>query len=299
MGSIPSPVESAATVSLDKLRKHVASTIDTADTELHKLNKEIHSHPELCYKEFFAVKTICEFLEAHGHTVTRETYSLETSFTSEVGSGGPLVIICAEYDALPNIGHACGHNLIATSSIASYLAVAACIKQLGIPGRVRLLGTPAEEGGGGKVKLIEAGAFDDKEIVAAIMCHPLARHNFPHPYSGLAGLRFIASYKFRVEFRGKPAHAAGEPWNGVNALDAAVAMFNNISLLRQAMRPDERVHGVFEDGGTVPNVITDYTRMNWYVRSPSMKRAKELLDKTRKCAEAAALATGCEYKYIE
>lgn len=303
MGSIDSPRKATTKGTthgdFDVLRKCAIETIDTANDKLHELNKQIHGRPELAYKEYFAVDTICNFLESQGYPVTRGTYGLETSFTSEVASDdGPLVVICAEYDALPNIGHACGHNLIATSSIAAFLGAASTVQKLKVPGRIRLLGTPAEEGGGGKVKLIEAGAFKE-DIAASIMCHPLARHQFPEAYSGLAGLRFIASYKFKVEYRGKPAHAAGEPWNGVNALDAAVATYNNISLLRQSMRPDERVHGVFEDGGTVPNIITDYTRMNWYVRSPSMKRCKALMDKTRKCCEAAALSTGCELSYIE
>lgn len=300
MGSIAERTlpEGGSGKNFDQLRRYAVEAIDASDAKLHELNKQIHRRPELAYKEHFAVETICSFLENHGHKVERKTYGLDTSFTSEIGSGGPLVIICAEYDALPNIGHACGHNLIAESSVAAYLGAAEAVQKIGIAGRVRLLGTPAEEGGGGKVKLIEAGAFKE-DIAASIMCHPLARHQFRDGYSGLAGLRFIASYKFKVEFRGKPAHAAGEPWNGVNALDAGVATYNNISLLRQSMRPDERVHGVFEEGGTVPNVVTDYTRMNWYVRSPSMKRCKDLLDKVRKCCEAAALTTGCTMNYIE
>ncbi|OAP55157.1 hypothetical protein AYL99_10857 [Fonsecaea erecta] len=279
--------------------KVALNAIDAAEPQLRELNQTIHEHPELAYQEFFAVKTISEFLKTEGFTVTDKAYGLETSFTSEVGSGGPLVIFCAEYDALPGIGHACGHNLIATSSIAAFLGAAAALKASGIPGRLRLLGTPAEEGGGGKCKLIDAGAFrDDHGVAAAIMAHPVTGHQFRGGYTGLAGLKFIASHKFRVEYRGRQAHAAGEPWNGVNALDAAVAAYNNVSLLRQRMRPDERVHGVVEDGGTVPNVIPAYTRMNWYVRAPSMDGADKLLDKVHKCCEAAAAATGCEIKYI-
>ena len=274
------------------------STIDSANPQLRELNRAIHENPELCYKEFFAVKTISAFLKNEGFSVVEKTYGLDTSFTCEVGSGGSLVIICVEYDALPGIGHACGHNLIATSSIAAFLGAAAALKQSGLPGRVRLLGTPAEEGGGGKVKLIEAGAFSEKDIAAAIMAHPVTSHQFTHGYTGLAGLKFIASHKFRVEYRGKQAHAGGEPWNGVNALDAAVACYNNVSMLRQQMRPDERVHGVIEDGGTVPNVITAYTRMNWYVRAPEMKGAGALVEKVKKCCEAAAVTTGCELNYI-
>lgn len=278
------------------LLKLSIDTIDATNDDLRKLNQSIHDNPEIAYEEFQSVETISSFLQDRGYKVTKETYGLPTSFTAEVGTGGPLVIICVEYDALPNIGHACGHNLIMISSIAAFLGAASALQPQGIPGRIRLLGTPAEEGGGGKVKLVEAGAFSE-DIAAAIMAHPLAAHQFGK-YSGLAGLKFIASHKFRVEFRGKAAHAAGEPWNGVNALDAAVAAYSSISMLRQQMRPDERVHGVIEDGGTVPNVIPEYTRMNWYVRGPNVTRADVLLKRVQKCCEAAAATTGCEIKFI-
>lgn len=274
-----------------------SSAIDAAADALRAFDKDIHSHPETAYEEFYAVERISKLLEELGYDVKTKTYGLDTSFVAETGESGELVIFCVEYDALPKIGHACGHNLIATSSIAAFLGAAEVLRTHKLAGRVRLLGTPAEEGGGGKVKLIEAGAFKE-DIVGAIMAHPLAAHQFREGYSGLAGLRFIASYKFRVEFRGRSAHAAGEPWNGVNALDAAVATYNNVSLLRQQMRPDERVHGVIEDGGTVPNVITEYSRMNWYVRSPSVKRCEALLEKVKKCCEAAASSSGCELNYI-
>jgi amidohydrolase len=274
------------------------STIDKADPQLRALNHAIHSNPELAYHEFNAVKNISTFLKEQGFSVAEKTYGLDTSFTCESGQGGPLAIICVEYDALPGIGHACGHNLIATSSIAAFLGAAAALKASGKPGRIRALGTPAEEGGGGKCKLIDAGAFSEPEVVAAIMAHPVGASQFHGGITGLAGLKFIASHKFRVEYRGKQAHAGGEPWNGVNALDAAVACYNNVSMLRQQMRPDERVHGVFEDGGTVPNVITAYARMNWYVRAPNMKRADALLEKVKRCCEAASVATGCSLEYI-
>ncbi|OQV01182.1 hypothetical protein CLAIMM_06581 isoform 1 [Cladophialophora immunda] len=296
----PGSSNAASDANVAQSLKVSLDAIDAADPQLRELNRTIHDNPELAYQEFFAAKTISAFLRKEGFAVTEQTYGLDTSFTCEVGQGGPLVIICAEYDALPGIGHACGHNLIATSSIAAFLGAAAALQSSSgrIPGRVRLLGTPAEEGGGGKCKLIEAGAFREPDIVAAIMAHPVTAHQFSGGFTGLAGLKFIASHKFRVEYRGRQAHAAGEPWNGVNALDAAVSAYNSVSMLRQQMRPDERVHGVVEDGGTVPNVITAYTRMNWYVRAPNMERADQLLDKVHKCCEAAAAATGCEIKYI-
>jgi amidohydrolase len=285
---------------LEAARSTITSTIDCADTELHRVNKALHENPELGYEEHFAHQTITDYLSSLGFNVKKHAYGFDTSFEAEYGSGGRLVIVCAEYDALPGIGHSCGHNLIATSSIATFIAAAEAMKKYNIEGRLRLLGTPAEEGGGGKAKLIDAGAFP-RETAAAIMAHPLAAHQVFHKpgyYQGLAGLKLIASHKFKTEFRGKPAHAAGEPWNGVNALDAAVAAYSNVGLLRQQMEPDERVHGVIEAGGTVPNVITDYTRMNWNVRSPTIERADKLLIRVKNCIEAAALASGCKLEYI-
>ncbi|KAF2625502.1 metal-dependent amidase/aminoacylase/carboxypeptidase [Macroventuria anomochaeta] len=285
---------------LEEARSIVTSTIDGADSELHKINKALHENPELGYEEHFAHQTITSYLSSLGFNVKKHAYGFDTSFEAEYGSGGRLVIICAEYDALPGIGHSCGHNLIATSSIATFTAAVEAMKKHNIEGRLRILGTPAEEGGGGKAKLIEAGAFP-KDTAAAIMAHPMSAHQIfykPGYYQGLAGLKLIASHKFKTEFRGKPAHAAGEPWNGVNALDAAVSAYANVGLLRQQMEPDERVHGVIEAGGTVPNVITDYTRMNWNVRSPTIERAAKLLARVKNCIEAAALASGCKLEYI-
>lgn len=285
---------------LEQARSTITSTVGNADPELHRVNKALHANPELAYQEHFAHETITSYLSSIGFEVKKHAYGFETSFEAEYGSGERLVIICAEYDALPGIGHSCGHNLIATSSIATFIAAAEAMKKHNIEGRLRILGTPAEEGGGGKAKLIDAGAFP-KDTAAAIMAHPIAAHQIFHKpgyYEGLAGLKLIASHKFKTEFRGKPAHAAGEPWNGVNALDAAVSAYTNVGLLRQQMEPDERVHGVIEVGGTVPNVITDYTRMNWNVRSPTIDRADKLLGRVKSCLEAAAVATGCKLKYI-
>ncbi|KAF4984720.1 hypothetical protein FZEAL_161 [Fusarium zealandicum] len=276
----------------------VATAIDTCAQPLRAVDKTIHDNPELGYKEFIAHDTITKFLEEQGFAVTREAYGIATSFEAEYGSGGRLVIFCAEYDALPDIGHACGHNLIATSSLAGFIGLAGAIKQSGIEGRVRILGTPAEEGGAGKVKLLEAGAFRD-DVAAAIMMHPTAEHSFPAGYRALAGVKFVASLKLRVEFRGQTAHAGGEPWKGLNALDAAVSAYTSISMLRQQVRTDERIHGVIEDGGWVPNVIPEYSRVNYYIRSPTIKRGNELLDRVKKCFEAAATATGCTLNYIQ
>ncbi|KAM0453470.1 hypothetical protein ACHAO4_005063 [Trichoderma viride] len=290
-------------VDIEQARQLVNSHLDEVSAQLREVNRAIHDNPELGYKEFQAHDTITSFLEKQGFDVKRKTWGLDTSFEATIGSGGRQVVVCCEYDALPDIGHGCGHNLIATSSIAAFLGAAHALSKLGVPGRLRILGTPAEEGGGGKAKLITAGAFNPLEDVAAsIMAHPMSINRMigldGSQVSGVAGLDLIASFKFRVEFRGVTAHAAGEPWNGVNALDAAVASYNNVSLLRQQIRPDERIHGVIEVGGTVPNVITDYTRMNWYVRAPTTKRGALLVERVKACMEAAAVATACKVNYI-
>lgn len=182
---------------MQDFRNTVAATIDASHGELHNINKQLHSNPETAYQEHFAHETITTYLSSRGFNVKRHTYGLDTSFEAEVGTGGRLVIICAEYDALPQIGHACGHNLIATSSIATFLAAAEAMKKHGMDGRLRILGTPAEEGGGGKAKLIDAGAIP-KDTAAAIMAHPVSAHQIlsdPTAFDGLAGFKLIASHK--------------------------------------------------------------------------------------------------------
>lgn len=292
-----------STVDIEQVRQLVNSHLDELSPQLRTVNQAVHDNPELAYKEFQAHDTITTFLEKLGFDVKRKTWGLDTSFEATIGSGGRQVVVCCEYDALPDIGHGCGHNLIATSSLAAFLGAAHALSKLGVPGRLRILGTPAEEGGGGKAKLIDAGAFSPVEdIAASIMAHPISVNRINSSgegnLSGIAALDLIASYKFRVEFRGVTAHAAGEPWNGVNALDAAVAAYNNVSLLRQQIHPDERIHGVIEVGGTVPNVIPDYTRMNWYVRSPTSKRGAVLVERVKACIDAAGAATACKINYI-
>lgn len=216
------------------------------------------------------------------------------------GNGGRVVAFNAEYDALPGIGHACGHNLIATSSIASFLATCEAMKAQysdAIGYSVRLLGTPAEESGGGKLRLIDAGAY--KDVDACFMVHP-----FPI-LSGAPGLlssgscsgQYLANDKVQVTFTGKPAHASAAPWEGVNALDAVVAAYVNISMLRQQTLPTQKIHGVIARGGDRPNVIPASTTLDYYVRSETAKTLKPLTERVLKCFEAAATATGCTVEY--
>lgn len=210
------------------------------------------------------------------------------------------MVFNVEYDALPGIGHACGHNLIATGSLAAFLGTVGLMKQYPtIPGRVRVLGTPAEEGGGGKVKLIDAGAY--KNVDACLMTHPMSGAMFPAK-KGLAGMAYgtcIASAKFRVTFTGRPAHAAAAPHNGINALDAAVLAYNGISMLRQQILPSQRIHGIIMEGGEKANVIPSRSKLDFNVRSETIEETKVLQARVMKCFEGAALATGCEMHFEE
>jgi amidohydrolase len=215
---------------------------------------------------------------------------------AEYGTGGRVVVFNAEYDALPGIGHACGHNLIATGSIAAFLAVAAALKENSIPGRVRLLGTPAEEGGGGKIKLINAGAYE--EVDACLMTHPMAVAMVAGlKTAGIAYGTCVASIKFQATFSGKPSHAAATPHEGINALDAAVLAYSGLSMLRQQIKPNERIQGIILEGGSVPNVITPRTLLRYNVRSSTLKEAKILHTRVVKCFEGAAIATGCTVEF--
>lgn len=236
--------------------------------------------------------------------IRRKTYQLSTSFEIEYkkGDGGRVLVFNAEYDALPGIGHACGHNLIATSSIAAYIATVEALEALdtsSIPGyTVRLLGTPAEEGGGGKLKLIEAGAY--KGVDACLMVHPVTQGNNDEsiPSIHIAGPEsFLANNKIRINYTGTTAHAAGAPWEGVNALDAVVSAYVNISLLRQQILPTQRVHGVIANGGERPNVIPGSASLHYYIRSPDTKSLNALTDRVFKCFEGAATATGCKVEF--
>ncbi|CAG8962114.1 hypothetical protein HYFRA_00005157 [Hymenoscyphus fraxineus] len=274
--------------------KIIKDTIDADDDGLRDINLKIHSTPELCFKEYHAHDNIVRFLEDRNFKVKKHAYGLETSFEAEYGEGGRLLVFNAEYDALPGIGHACGHNLIATSSIAAFLGVAAALKESKIPGRVRLLGTPAEEGGGGKLVLIEKGAYRD--VDACMMLHPAAPDEDPK-FSGKSFSKSSAATQFKVHFTGEAAHAAQHPYEGINALDAVVLGYNAVSMLRQQIRSYERVHGIITKGGAAKNIIPADTSLDYCVRSATIAEMESLQDRVIKCFDAAALATGCKVEY--
>jgi amidohydrolase len=209
---------------------------------------------------------------------------LDTAFAARVGTEGPEVVICAEYDALPEVGHACGHNIIATAALGAGVALVDAANELGF--RVRVQGTPAEEAYGGKVDLINNGAFEGASL--SMMVHPSPTDVVDPAFLGVAHID--------VEFHGKESHAAFAPQLGINALDAAVQAYVNVSTLRQALYPTDKVHGVIEYGGGAPNVIPAYTKMAWYVRAGTKARLEELYDKVVACFAGAAKATGCTYE---
>ena len=270
------------------LKQVCCSIVDSHNEELLALSDCIWKEPELCFKEFKAHQLLTDYLEKKGFAVERSYTGLETAFRATFGSGRPNICVICEYDALPDIGHACGHNLIAEAGVAAGLGLKAALEasQGGIKGRVTVLGTPAEEGGGGKVILIENGAFSD--VDAAMMVHP-------YPQNVLVP-EYLATVRRVVTYTGRAAHAAAFPWEGVNALDAAVMAYNSISVLRQQMKPACKVHGVIKEGGVKPNIIPERAVMEYQLRAPSERELSELEAKITACFEAAATATGCQVK---
>jgi len=261
-----------------------AAAFNDVEHELRDLSRWMYDHPEIAYEEFETSAHLAGFLTDKGFAVEYPAYSMDTAFAARIGSTGPEVVICCEIDALPEVGHACGHNIIATSAIGAGIALKPLVDDLGI--RVTVLGTPAEEAYGGKVDLINAGAFADAS--AAMMVHPAN--------DDVVDKNFLAVAQIDVEFHGKASHAAFKPQVGINALDAAVQAYVNVSTLRQAMYPTDKVHGVITYGGGAPNVIPAFTSMSWYVRALTKERLDELYAKVVAAFEGAAIATGCSYE---
>ncbi|KAH7139889.1 hypothetical protein B0J13DRAFT_638954 [Dactylonectria estremocensis] len=277
-----------------QLYNDISESISRHEQDLATICAQIHQNPELNYREFQAHDNICDLLEQLGYSVKRHAYGLDTSFEAEFGHGGKLVVFNAEYDALPGLGHACGHNLIATSSIAAFLATAEAIQNCSHRGRVRLLGTPAEEGGGGKIRLMQAGAYEG--VDACLMAHPTGRISpeGTRNLHGISAAKSSARRQVKVTFHGQNAHAGMSPWHGKNALDAIVSSYVNISLLRQQLPPTARVHGVIRQGGAEPNIIPDSTSLEYYLRDSTTERIQDLSDKVAACFEAGATGTGCK-----
>lgn len=281
--------------------KRVAeAAVDRQAERLKAISRQLYEHPELGHQEHRSAALLADYLEAAGYSVARCVAGLETGFIAEwppspaVETPGhsdtPTVAILAEYDALPGIGHGCGHNLIGTMAVGAGVALTQIDS---LPGRVLVIGCPAEEGGvegaGGKVVLVEAGAFDT--VDAAIMAHPAGVDGVSGPSSCRMALE--------VDFIGKTAHAAGAPYEGLNALEAVIQTFNGINALRQHLPGSVKVHGVVVKGGEAPNVIPDQGRIRLYVRAMSEVVMRESADRVQDCARGAALATGCQVRFRE
>jgi amidohydrolase len=264
-----------------------AEAFDGVEHELRDLSRWMYENPETAHEEHETSAKIVEFLDANGFTVEYPAYGLDTAFAARAGTSGPEIVICCELDALPEVGHACGHNIIATSAAGAGVALIPLADELGI--KVTVLGTPAEEMYGGKVDLINAGAWSD--AAASIMVHP--------SNNDVADREFLAIAHITVEFHGKASHASSEPQLGINALDAAVQAYVNVSTLRQSLYPTDKTHGTITYGGGAPNVIPEYTKMAWYVRALTKERLDEVYAKVIACFDAAALATGCRVEVKE
>ncbi len=257
---------------------------------LEEVATAIHACPETGYQEERASALLADRLEEAGFRVERGVAGIATAIRAESGtaSNSPTVGYLAEYDALPEIGHACGHNLIAAASLGAAMAVAAVLAAPGGPsGRVVFYGTPAEEGGGGKIQMLEAGAFRDLD--AALMFHPYHRNELEYYALGCYSLSFT--------FHGRAAHAAAAPHEGVNALDALILTFNGINALRQHLRDGTRIHGIVREGGIAPNIVPAKAVGEFYVRSDDTDYLEELVEKVKDCARAGALATGAEVEF--
>ncbi len=276
----PAPLEDAKT--------RVGETVDRLADELEHISHQIHANPELCFQEHKASGWLADFLAKQGAAVERGVGGLPTAFRATItGQGpGPTVAIMAEYDALPNIGHACGHNIIATAGTGAGAAIAAALTTLPFPGRIQVIGTPAEEGGAGKVRLMDAGVFQG--VDAAMMIHGRCGTQVWRPSLGII--------KVKCEFFGRASHASSWPWRGVNALNAMIQLFVSLDAMRQQIRPDGRVHGIITKGGDQANIIPEHTASEFYLRAPTKDYCRELLRRFEAAAEGAATATGCTVK---
>jgi amidohydrolase len=274
---------------VETLKKSVAAAVSARQETLIELADTLHANPEIAFEEYESAALLSQVLEEHGFALERGVAGLDTAFmaTLEGQGSGPTVALLAEYDALPGLGHACGHNLIAGAAIGAGLAMQTVMPKLA--GTLQVIGTPAEEGGGGKGIMVDRGVFD--RVDAAMMFHP--------SHQTKIGCRSLASYKVFIEFHGKPAHAGARPDEGINALEALILTYNGINALRQHLRDDARVHGVITHGGDAPNIVPKYAAARFYVRAADSGYCTEVFEKVRACAEGAALATGSRLSFTE
>lgn len=263
-----------------EVAEEVASNIVGLKEDLIALSHTVHANPELGFEEHHAAASVAETVSGNGIEIEVGTFGLETSFRAKVGSGSPTVAILAEYDALPGVGHGCGHNIICAAGVGAFLAVAPLVDDLG--GSVELIGTPAEEGGSGKELIAREGGFDD--VDCAMMVHPGG--------TGSAACSYLGMRQVNVSWKGLESHASAMPFMGRNALDGCVTAYNLVAQLRQHMLPNDRVHGVITDGGNKPNIIPDHAAASYYVRSEHVDTLVELTERMVAIFEASATASG-------
>ena len=286
-------------VAKEELSNRSNSAIEASKQALFDLSKDVHAHPELNYEEYYSSDALAGFLESNGLAVERGIGGVETAFRAIIsggGGGGPTIAVLAEYDALPEIGHGCGHNLIAMAAMGAALGLQANAQDL--PGRVVVIGTPAEEGGGGKIRLLEAGVFDG--VDATLSSHPFSNRTVIPAASPKGESWSLAMVGYRYMYHGKAAHAAAYPEQGINALNAVIHLFTGIDALRQHLRDDVRIHGVITDGGTAPNVVPEFAAANFMLRSRDGRYlSDEVVGKVRQVAEGAAAMTGSRLEIEE
>jgi amidohydrolase len=268
-------------------KERVRVTIAAKRNMLEQLALEIGENPELGFEEIKAARSLMEILQDAGYEVTGGIAGLKTAFSAVLGQGGPNIALLCEYDALPGLGHACGHNLIAMASVGAALGLAPCLDELG--GTITVLGTPAEETGSGKVILVKAGFFDQVDV--AMMFHPSNQNLL------MATSNALDAYEF--EFIGKAAHAADSPDQGINALDGVIALFNGVNALREHLPEGVRVHGIIAEGGTAANIVPAKAVARFYLRAPSRELLNSITVKVLRMAEGAALMTGTRVEWHE
>ena len=270
---------------IEKLKLKVRNDVELQRQQLIQLSLNIHDNPELGLKEEKASTWLTRYLGAGGFHVNRGIAGLDTAFRATYGQDNPRIALLAEYDALPKIGHGCGHNIIAASAVGAAVASKSVIDQLG--GSVVVLGTPGEESLGGKIDMVEAGAF--KDIDVAMIVHPNMRN--------MVTIQALACSSLEVEFFGEPAHAAAQPQRGINALEAMILAFTSVNSLRQHIRGEARIHGVITDGGEAPNIVPAHSAAVFLIRAPDDDYLDELKDKVLNCFIGASVASGARLDY--
>ena len=272
-------------INADKLKQSVVRQIETERPQLQELALKIHANPELGLQEFKACEWLTQHLTQRGFNIERGICEMPTAFRATYGKGKPAIALLAEYDALPGMGHACGHNLICTIAIGAAVASKMAVDRYG--GSIVVIGTPAEENYGGKIVMASKGAFSDLD--AAMLVHP--------DVADIAVVPAIACQQMNVEFFGKSAHASANPAAGINALDAMILSFNSINALRQHIQSTARIHGIITDGGQAANIVPAHSAGEFYVRAADDAYLDELLQKVLNCFIGAAAATGARLEY--